>query len=100
MNSIPQAPNVWPAFRARAGIPLRLKVWQVAANFFEVHPIRAFVWSGIGRELDRASGYDLGDDLGQVSNPIVVGRAADIIRLIEHAISRRFHSGGDVDKQG
>src|ERR1700730_10246367 len=80
---------------AHAGVPLRFELWQIATDFLEANPVRAFCRPGIRREFERASGYNLGYDLGQITNAIVVGRLADIIGLIEHAIIRRLQGSNE-----
>ena len=85
---------------ATAGVPLRLKGRQHAGDLGEIDAIGALVRTGVGRHLDPAARHHIGDDLGDVADAIIVRGAADIERLVVHALLGRFEGGdegaGDV----
>src|SRR5258708_7080186 len=76
--------------RTSARVPLRIERRKLATDFLEAHAIRTLVGAGIVRKLDRASRDDGGYDLRQIPNAVIVGGLADVKRLIEYIIGRRF----------
>src|SRR4029079_307185 len=81
-------------FGALAGIPLRLEVWQRLVDLVEAYAIAARVRTGVGRERKLAARHDVGDDIGDFANAIILAGAADVEGLIEDLVAR-CREGGD-----
>src|SRR4051794_24946862 len=83
-----------------SSVPLRLEFRQSCANLLEAYTVRSLVGTGIVRKFDRAVRHHTGNDFRQVANAIVMNGLADIKRLIEYLLLRRFKrsnkSSGDI----
>ena len=80
-------------FHAPPAVPLRLELGQEALDLAEVHPIRPRVRATVLGILDARSGDDLLDDLGQLTNAVVLPVMAYVERLVVDYLAGRGQSG-------
>jgi len=78
---------------APPAVPLRLELGQKAPDLAEVHPIRPRVRAAVLRVLDARSGDDLLDDLGQLTDAIVLPVMAYVERLVVDYLAGRGQNG-------
>ena len=76
-----------------ACIPFRAESRQRGLNLGETHTIGARIGPGIGREFQPAAGHDIGDDLREIANAVIVIAVPDIERLARHGLGGGLHCG-------
>src|ERR1700704_5824384 len=85
---------------AAAGIPLRLELGEQPPDLAEIHPVTPRVRPTVLRIVDARAGDDFPDDLGQLTDPIVLFALADVERLIVDGLAGGGQAGeesaGDV----
>src|SRR5262245_25095435 len=80
---------------ARHCIPLRLEPWEYPGDLVEADTVGARVRSGIGGEFEAAVRNHLGDDLGNLADPVIVPCLADVEGLVVDLFARRLQPGDE-----
>src|SRR5690606_25977454 len=75
--------------------PLRLEGRQRPRDLVEAHPIGSLVGCRVGGQFDPAPRNKACDDLGYVTDAIVVSAVADIESLVPHGLGRRLQNGNE-----
>ena len=80
--------------------PLRFEVFQNAGNFIAVHPVTAFIRSGIRGIVNFAARHNIFDNICDFTDLVVLGGRADIEGLVMNQVPGSLQSGdvcpGDV----
>src|SRR5215472_2499374 len=91
---------------AFVGGPLRYKSGQCFPDFVAVHSVAALVRPAARSIFDAAAGYDLGNNLSELADAVVLRRLANVEGLIVNCTLRRFehaedggHNVADVDNR-
>src|SRR5262249_58203734 len=66
-----------------------------ATDLFATHAVVARVWTGICSIFDAAVGDDAGNDLGQITDAVVVGRLPHVESLVGHSFHGRLECGNE-----
>src|ERR1700691_2356797 len=69
-----------------------MKTWEYPLNLIAVHPVATLIGAASGSVLHLAAGNNFGNDIGELTDPVVLSALSDVEGLVVDGISRRVEN--------